>query len=121
MNRSNSIEKRLNQFPNKVLDLIAKDKGIKNTWNVGKEYIISKILTDKNESKELDVTDRMEWLLKQPLKKLNELFISDKLSEKETTYIYDRREDVRKVYNSWIKDYIFKYVMNNMNNLNNRR
>ena len=46
MNRSTSIEKRLNQFPNKVLDLIAKDKGIKNTWNVGKEYIISKILAD---------------------------------------------------------------------------
>ena len=121
MNRSTSIEKRLNELPTNVLDKIAKNKGIKKSWDVGKEHIISKILTDNKTETSLNSSDRSDWLEKQPLAKLKELFLTDKLSEKETTHIYEKREDVRKVYNTWIKDYIFKYVMNNMNNnLNNR-
>jgi hypothetical protein len=118
MIRSKSIERRINKYSNKVLDRIANDKGIDNTWKGGKDKIIGSILNDNSD--ENSVTDRMEWLMKQPLKKLNELFLADKLSEKETTYVYENRRDVRRVYNDWIKDYIFKYVMGNMNNMNRR-
>ena len=114
MIRSKSIERRINTYSNKVLDRIAKDRGIDNTWNGGKEKIIGSLLNEQSEEK--SVTDRMDWLMKQSLKKLNELFLADKLSEKETTHIYENRRDVRRVYNDWIKDYIFKYVMGKKNN-----
>lgn len=116
MNRSKSIENRLNSYSNRVLDTIAREKGIKNTWDSCKTQVVSSLISDSKPSENETVTDRMEWLMKQPLKKLNELFLQDKLSDKETTHIYENRSDVRKVYNTWIKDYIFKYVMSNINN-----
>ena len=96
MIRSRSIERRLNRYSNKVLDLIAHNRGIKNTWDGGKDQIIGKILNEGKEQEKIDVTDRMDWLLKQPLKKLNELFLDDKLSDKETTYIYENRSVCKK-------------------------
>ena len=62
--------------------------------------------------------DETSASLRFPFKKqrLTEAEILNKLSDKETTHIYENRSDVRKVYNTWIKDYIFKYVMSNINN-----